>query len=103
MLTGQLLEQLPRADIRTVPATKAAPLATPIYALGCAAIFAPWVVLLCYFFQAGDSSDIPAFVYAAFLGTLVLFTTFAVNSYLHHIMGQYDFHTAEVRKATGGL
>jgi hypothetical protein len=44
-----------------------------------------------------QATDAPKFVYAAFFGTLVLFATFAINSYLHHIQGRYDFHTAEVR------
>ena len=38
----------------------------------------------------------PDFVYAAFLGTFILFCTFALNSFLHNILGYYDFPTAEV-------
>lgn len=68
-----------------------------VYYLGGVSIFTPWLVIFCYFFKVAtrDGSDIPDFVYAAFLGTFVLFLTFGTNSYLCHILGWYDFHTAE--------
>jgi hypothetical protein len=68
------------------------------YALSSASIFAPWLVIFCYFFAAatGKDADIPDFVYAAFLGTFVLFLTFAANSYFCHILNKYDFATAEM-------
>ena len=60
-------------------------------------IFTPWLVICCYFFQAASiSDDFPSFVYAAFLGTLVLFVCFGVNSYLHTIQRAYPFFTAEI-------
>jgi RsiW-degrading membrane proteinase PrsW (M82 family) len=68
------------------------------YALSTASILAPWLVIFCYFFTAatGKDADIPDFVYAAFLGTFVLFSTFATNSFLCHILNKYDFATAEM-------
>jgi hypothetical protein len=62
--------------------------------LGSLSIFTPWLVLACYFFRA-ISADVPDFVYAAFLGTFVLFCTFGLNAYLHNVLGLYDFATAE--------
>lgn len=65
------------------------------YWLGFICIFTPWLVMCCYFFRAIDNS-VPKFVYAAFLGTLVLFLTFGVNSYLYSITQLYNFPTAEI-------
>lgn len=93
-LTGQFLELLPRADAKANPPIKASCLAKYIYWLGTYAMAAPWFPIFCYFFQPTVSP--PSFVYAAFLGTLLLFTTFACNSYLHHICGKYPFYKAEV-------
>ena len=68
------------------------------YALSSASIMSAWLVIFCYFFHAatGKGSDVPDFVYAAFLGTFVLFCTFATNSFLCHILNKYDFATAEM-------
>jgi hypothetical protein len=68
-----------------------------IYSLGSFSIFIPWLAIFCYFFKAAtrQGSDIPDFVYAAFLGTFVLFLTFGMNSFCCHILGIYDFYTAE--------
>ena len=46
--------------------------------------------------QAAADGGVPDFVYAAFLGTFLLFLTFGVNSYLCHIGKYYDFHKAEM-------
>lgn len=61
-------------------------------------VFVPWLVMLCYFFKnaSNSSSDVPGFVYVAFLGTLILFIAFGVNSYLHNILKWYNFETAEI-------
>jgi len=71
--------------------------------LGWAVIFIPWLVLMCYFFanakrrgEDPDGGDLPTFVYFAFLGTLVLFIAFGVNSFLCSIMKWYSFPTAEI-------
>mmetsp|Transcript_32457 Transcript_32457/g.44487 ORF Transcript_32457/g.44487 Transcript_32457/m.44487 type:complete len:315 (+) Transcript_32457:138-1082(+) len=65
--------------------------------IGWVVIFTPWLVICCYFFQAAaKSTTMPNFVYAAFLGTLVLFVCFGVNSYLHSIRKAYPFVTAEI-------
>lgn len=65
-----------------------------LYILGSFSIFTPWMVIFCYFSKAATES-IPDFVYAAFLGTFVLFLTFGINSYCCHVLRWYDFHTAE--------
>lgn len=65
------------------------------YWVGAVSIFTPWLVLACYFFRAVDS-DVPDFVYAAFLLTWVFYCCFGVNSYLHNILGWYKFSTAEI-------
>lgn len=62
---------------------------------GTVSIFTPWLVMCCYFFKAMNSS-VPDFVYAAFLGTLFLFTLFGINAYLHNILKWYNFSTAEI-------
>lgn len=69
-------------------------IAKAVYILGSFSIFIPWMVIFCYFFKASTES-IPDFVYAAFLGTFVLFLTFGTNSYCCHVLQLYDFHTAE--------
>lgn len=68
-----------------------------IYSLGSLSVFVPWMVIFCYFFKAAtrSGSDVPDFVYAAFLGTFVLFLTFGTNSFCCHIWRLYDFETAE--------
>lgn len=68
-----------------------------LFALSCVCIFIPWMVMICYFLVATKNGDgVPDFVYAAFFGTLVLFTTFAVNTYLNKIVNMYDFPTTEI-------
>ena len=56
------------------------------------------LLLHSYFFVSVKNSPdgVPNFVYAAFLGTLFLFITFGLNSFLHNILGYYDFATAEI-------
>ena len=73
-----------------------------LFALSCVSIFFPWLVMICYFFGStanssnGDGDALPNFVYAAFFGTLALFTTFGINTYLNKIEKKYDFATAEI-------
>jgi hypothetical protein len=90
MVTGQLLELVPRANRQTATVAPAATKLT--FALGTLLVFAPWAVSLCYFLQFSP----PNFVYAAFLGTLGLFATFGINSFLHHLGGYYSFTVAEI-------
>lgn len=54
--------------------------------------------MLFYFFiiaVKANANDVPAFVYAAFIVTLVLFMTFGLNALMHNVWGRYDFATAE--------
>jgi len=70
-----------------------------LFALSCVSIFFPWMVMICYFFGSISNSDdakVPEFVYAAFFGTLFLFATFGVNTYLNKIAKMYDFPTTEI-------
>ena len=68
-----------------------------IYSVGSLSVFIPWTVIFCYFFKAAtrSGSDVPDFVYAAFLGTFVLFLTFGTNSFCCHVLHLYDFDSAE--------
>jgi len=68
-----------------------------LFALSCVSIFVPWMVMICYFLVSTSNGDgVPEFVYAAFFGTLVLFATFGVNTYLNKIAHLYDFPTTEI-------
>jgi hypothetical protein len=95
MLMGLLLEQLPKVGdkIDTICHTKVTSMKKIIFTLSACSIFIPWLVICCYFFN--DSEKIPSFVYVAFLGTLVMFILFGVNSYNHNILGKYNFYRAE--------
>jgi len=102
MLCGWALELLPYPKSRR---EEQWPLPLPpsvlrnlIFSIGTLTVFTPWIVLGSYFFQAAldTNSDIPDFVYLAFLLTLVFFACFGLNSFLCHIIGYYDFPTAEM-------
>ena len=69
-----------------------------LFALGSACIFVPWLVIFCYFFEAATrpGSNMPNFVYAAFLGTFVMFLLFGINSYCCNILKLYSFQKAEM-------
>ena len=68
-----------------------------LFSLSCFSIFIPWMVMICYFLTSVSQGDgVPDFVYIAFFGTLVLFTTFAINTFLNKILKRYDFATAEI-------
>jgi hypothetical protein len=105
MLLGLVIELLPKSDNLVVsqdgtyqlPASFAT-LRKLCYGISATSIFTPWLVIMCYFFYNVEHSDdkVPDFVYAAFLGTFLLFCTFGVNSFLHNILSYYDFPTAEV-------
>jgi hypothetical protein len=101
MSFGAILELLPKTELEAnsqfeeVKSIKFSTLRKFCFCLGSIGIFTPWLVICCYFFQAA-SKDMPDFVYAAFLGTLLLFITFGINSYCHNILNLYDFATAEV-------
>ena len=97
MLLGLVIELIPK----TAPSVMLKSLNTIknwVFGIACVSIFSPWLVIMCYFFASVKNSadDVPDFVYAAFLGTLVLFCTFGLNSFLHNILGKYDFPTAEI-------
>lgn len=95
MFFGLIMELLPKEEISELPNVSFARLRSLSFWLGSVSIFTPWLVIGCYFFRAvGD--DTPDFVYAAFLGTFVLFLTFGANSYLHNVLGMYQFPTAEI-------
>jgi len=69
--------------------------------IGWVTIFTPWLVMLCYFSAnakrlSDENDDLPNFVYAAFLGTLLLFVLFGVNSYCCSILKMYTFPQAEI-------
>jgi hypothetical protein len=109
MILGLIIEILPKKDAiydnksETVeqPTTltiKISLIRNIIYALSSVSIFTPWLVICCYFFRnvTANGANVPDFVYVAFLGTLILFITFAVNSFLHNILGYYNFATAEI-------
>lgn len=106
MLTGQLAEMLPR-PVGTKEAQNNAPGAVSteyartlrmvlyiVFFVGVMLVFIPWGVLLCYFTQ--PPIEFPDFVWAAMLITLVLFAAFGTNSFLHNVLGLYDFPTAEI-------
>jgi len=69
-----------------------------LFGLSCVSIFIPWMVMICYFLVAVKNSKdgTPDFVYIAFFGTLILFATFAVNTWLNKIVNKYDFATTEI-------
>lgn len=103
MFLGLILEFLPQtekgnSDDEGPNGVKFSSIRKITYWLGTASICTPWLVLFCYFFKAttGDGSGPPDFVYAAFLGTFVLFSTFGINSFCCHILKLYDFHRAEM-------
>lgn len=96
MLLGIIIEILPKKEDVSDSFNKRFQTIREIaYWLAFVSIFSPWLVMCCYFFRAIDDS-VPKFVYAAFLGTLVLFLTFGINSYLHNILNLYSFTTAEI-------
>jgi hypothetical protein len=98
MFIGFILELLPRTEVAPSYPIKMSTLRSITYWLGTFCFIIPWMVIFCYFFTAvsRDGADVPDFVYAAFLGTFVLFGTFGINSYLCHVHKLYDFHTAEM-------
>ena len=68
-----------------------------LFALSSVSIFVPWMVMICYFLVSVKKGDgVPDFVYIAFFGTLVLFATFAINTWLNKIVSRYDFATSEI-------
>ena len=72
-----------------------------VMGLGWVTVFTPWLVMLCYFSAnakrlSDENDDLPNFVYVAFLGTLLLFILFGVNSYCCSILKMYSFPQAEV-------
>lgn len=68
-----------------------------IFSVGSLAVFSPWLVMLCYFFKAAkNSDDMPDFVYAALLLTLILFVCFGLNAFFCQVLGWYPFHKAEM-------
>lgn len=109
MFLGFAIEIVPKTDRKTTSDgdIEMVPGSLPIsynsirkllFGVASVSIFTPWLVICCYFFYAVTKSadNVPDFVYAAFLGTLLLFITFGVNSFLHNILGYYDFPTAEI-------
>lgn len=95
MILGLCCELLPRED-NPNDNIKISTIRNIIYCTAAASIFIPWLVIMCYFFQSAKRSPPPDFVYAAFLGTLLLFICFGINSYLNRIAKKYDFETAEI-------
>lgn len=97
MFLGFLLELLPRYEINRGYPISMSYLRNVTFSLGVASFAIPWLVIFCYFFRAAtrEGSDIPDFVYVAFLGTFVLFCTFGLNSFFCHNLKWYDFHKAE--------
>lgn len=101
MFMGLIIELLPQDEYdhsKAAGAVSNYTLRVLTYVLASFSIFLPWLVIFCYFFKAAtrEGSDIPDFVYAAFLGTFVLFLTFGANSFLCHINKRYEFPTAEI-------
>ena len=99
MLTGLIIEMLPRGEIEGWPGPfKLSTIRNSVFILGSICIFAPWLIIMCYFFKAAlrEDSDMPNFVWAAFLLTLILFIFFGVNTFLHAHLNYYEFHRAEM-------
>lgn len=72
-----------------------------VMGLGWVTIFTPWLVMISYFTAAAkrmddENDEFPGFVYAAFLGTLILFVCFGVNSYCCTILKMYSYSQAEI-------
>jgi hypothetical protein len=91
---GLVMELLPKGDVTSWPVPMQS-IRSVCFWIGSVSIFTPWLVIACYFFRA-VGEDTPDFVYAAFLGTLVLFCTFGGNSYAHNVLGKYSFAHAEI-------
>jgi hypothetical protein len=102
MFLGYVIEIIPHPGmIGYDPQSKLVPIFSHLryvcYMISSLSISIPWLVIFCYFFNAAKNGDgIPDFVYAAFLGTFVLFLTFAANSAACHLYNRYDFATAEM-------
>jgi len=62
-----------------------------IFSVATLTLVSGWCVSLCYFSQA----DPPEFVYAAYIGTIIAYSTFAINMFLERFLGLYDFVKAE--------
>ncbi|KAJ1385418.1 hypothetical protein B484DRAFT_410515 [Ochromonadaceae sp. CCMP2298] len=74
---GQVMELLPKNDDLVLWPVRFSSIRSYCFGLSSLCILAPWAVMGCYFFRAVDA-DVPAFVYAAFLGTFLLYVAFAV-------------------------
>lgn len=99
MLMGQLLEMLSAPKYKYFIEKK---IIHYIFSLASALVFIPWIIPIWFFFHGvymvhenNHQEDIPSFVYIALLGTLVCFSSFAINSYCYHILEKYDFHRTE--------
>uniref|UniRef100_A0A7S3YL59 Uncharacterized protein n=1 Tax=Lotharella globosa TaxID=91324 RepID=A0A7S3YL59_9EUKA len=62
-----------------------------IFGVATITLISGWCVSLCYFSQASP----PDFVYAAYIGTIIAYATFAINMFLERFLGVYDFVKAE--------
>ena len=101
MFLGFIIEIIPKEDSPEIEKQTYLSFSTIrhlVYTIAAMCIFLPWLNIMCYFFQsaARPESEMPDFVYGAFLGTLILFIAFGVNSYCHNILKLYDFETAEI-------
>jgi len=58
------------------------------YVFGCFAGIVPWIVLAMYFFtaigRAGETTEVPDFVYGIFYSLFIFFNIFALNMYLQY-------------------
>jgi len=103
MFLGYVIEMIPHSGMDGYDSqSKLVPIYSHLrqtcYVISSLSISFPWLVIFCYFFNAAKNGDgnIPDFVYAAFLGTFILFLTFAANSAACHLFNRYDFATAEM-------
>eukprot|EP00471_Norrisiella_sphaerica_P004216 CAMPEP_0184487330 /NCGR_PEP_ID=MMETSP0113_2-20130426/9779_1 /TAXON_ID=91329 /ORGANISM="Norrisiella sphaerica, Strain BC52" /LENGTH=338 /DNA_ID=CAMNT_0026869591 /DNA_START=131 /DNA_END=1144 /DNA_ORIENTATION=- len=67
-----------------------------IYSLATLVLVGGWLNIICYFSQAVESdSDIPDWVYAVFIITIIMYFSFGLNMFFERILGLYGFVTAE--------
>jgi len=89
MIFGWLLELIPRED------EDYHKLAVGLFTLGSFTCLFSWLPIFCYFFEA-VSNDVPGFVIAAFFGTFIAYSCFALNMYLYYFPKLYGFITSEM-------
>ncbi|GAB5367864.1 hypothetical protein AAMO2058_001268400 [Amorphochlora amoebiformis] len=62
-----------------------------LFSIASVSLITGWIVILFYFSQGSP----PDFVYGAFIGTIIAYSTFAINMWLERFNQYYDFVKAE--------